>query len=65
MCSGCLGNSNDHLKMQQQIYATVNSLEANAEYNAAMQTHHAAINQRAQKKNKTNQQQTRTRKLYR
>lgn len=57
--------TNSTAKAQQQRYSHVNSLENNAEYEAAMRTHTMAIYQRVQKKNKANQQQSRTRKLYR
>lgn len=63
MCSSCGGSSSNNLKRQQQQYATVNSLEAQSEYEAAMSMHTRAVDNRAVKRNKELQQ--RNKKRYR
>ena len=61
MCCGKVSNST---KIKSQQFAEINQLEVQAEYQAAMSMHNAAIGlkQRAEKRNKAAQQK---KKLYR
>lgn len=63
MCSSCGSSANKNLKRKQQQYAAVNSLEAQSQYDAAINMHTNALSQqRAVKKNK---EARNNKKLYR